>query len=90
MHDFITEIDYLHWQACGKDFFKVIVEGDLLLCDRERLKNLRQRHLHNTKDTWYKRNLWIICHLCMPLASPNKTGRKKSKLWKAQDVEFYY
>ena len=24
------------------------------------------------------------------LASPNKTGRKKSKLWKAQDVEFYY
>ena len=24
----------------------------------------------------------------MPLASPNKTGRKKSKLWKAQDVEF--
>ena len=26
----------------------------------------------------------------MPLASPNKTGPKKSKLWKAQDVEFYY
>ena len=26
----------------------------------------------------------------MPLASSNKTGRKKSKLWKAQDVEFYY
>ena len=26
----------------------------------------------------------------MPLASPNKTRRKKSKLWKAQDIEFYY
>ena len=25
----------------------------------------------------------------MPLASSNKTGRKKSKLWKAQYVEFY-
>ena len=26
----------------------------------------------------------------MPFASSNKTGRKKSKFWKAQDVEFYY
>ena len=26
----------------------------------------------------------------MALAFANKTGRKKSKLWKAQDVEFYY
>ena len=26
----------------------------------------------------------------MPLASPNKTERKKSKIWKAHDVEFYY
>ena len=25
----------------------------------------------------------------MPLAPSNKIGRKKSKLWKAQDVEFY-
>ena len=50
--------------------------------------------MHNTKETWYKRNLCIICHLCVPLASSNKIGRKKSKLWKAQDraqdVEFYY
>ena len=28
-----------------------IMVGDLLSCDRERLKNLRLRHLHNTKDT---------------------------------------
>ena len=26
----------------------------------------------------------------MPLASSNKTGHKKMKIWKAQDVEFYY
>ena len=46
--------------------------------------------MHNTKGPWYKRNLCIICHLCMRLASSNKTGRKKLKLWKAQDFEFYY
>ena len=26
----------------------------------------------------------------MTLASSNKTGRNKSKLWKAHDDEFYY
>ena len=33
--------------------------------------------LHSSKDTWYKRYLCRISHLCMPLASFNKTGRKK-------------
>ena len=48
---------------------------DMLSCDRERLKNLRYRHLQNTKEMGYKRYLCVICHLYMPSASANKTGR---------------
>ena len=39
MHAFITDIDYIHWQSCGEDVLIEIMAGDMLSCDRERLKN---------------------------------------------------
>ena len=39
MHAFITDIDYIHWQSCGKDVLMYIMTRDMLSCDRERLKN---------------------------------------------------
>ena len=41
MHAFITNIDYIHWQSCGEDVLMLIMAGDLLSCDRERLIKLR-------------------------------------------------
>ena len=38
---FIIDIDYIHWQACGEDVLMLIMAGDLLSCDRERLQKLR-------------------------------------------------
>ena len=38
MHAFITDIDYIHWQPCGKDILMQIMAGDLLSFDRDRLK----------------------------------------------------
>ena len=37
MHAFITDIDYIHWQSCGEDVLAGMA-GDMLSCDRERLK----------------------------------------------------
>ena len=39
MHAFIANIDYIHRQSCGEDVLMYIMAGDLLSCDRERLKN---------------------------------------------------
>ena len=41
MHAFITDIDYIHWKSRGEDVLMLILAGDMLPCDRERLKNLR-------------------------------------------------
>ena len=39
MHAFVTDIDYIHWEACGEDVLMKIMAGNLLSCDQERLKN---------------------------------------------------
>ena len=80
MHACITDIDYIHWQSCGVDVLMKFLAGNLLSCDRERLKNYINVicTIQKTRDT--KRNLCIICHLCMPIASSNIIGLKKSKL----------
>ena len=44
--------------------------------------------MHNTKDTRYKHNLCIICHLT--LASSNKTGRNEIQTLKGPRCWIYY
>ena len=33
MYNFITDIDYIHWQSCGEDVLMLIMTQEMLSCD---------------------------------------------------------